>query len=214
MPSLNLAGTRLYTLVAYLGFLFGFSPRSFDRFLWTQRNAAAYLLHATVQMGYFSATGEAAKSNKRLEGRFVRIGQVEPTPAGAGEWRSNFCCRLGRAHSFEAASGTLSCAVIRQIRTPFCAACIRNEPPGVISRLPVLNCRVCDSGSAAVNLACVLPLAMSKSSTKSQSLSTIRIRESRESEAAPEPIRLNAIELCSVHVAVLQILIPVSIGGI
>src|SRR5215469_9652892 len=77
MPSLNLAGTRLYTLVAYLGFLFGFSPRSFDRFLWTQRNAAAYLLHATVQMGYFSATGEAAKSNKRLEGRFVRIGQVE-----------------------------------------------------------------------------------------------------------------------------------------
>jgi hypothetical protein len=100
------------------------------------------------------------------------------------------------------------------MRTPFCAACISNEPSGVMSRLPGLNCRQCDSGSAAVNVANGMPLTMSKSSTKSQSCSTIRIRESSENEAAPEPIRLNAIELCSVHVAVSQILIPVSIGGI
>src|SRR5215469_6560459 len=100
------------------------------------------------------------------------------------------------------------------MRTPFCAACISNKPSGVISRLPVLNCRACDSGSDAVNVASDLPLAMSNSSTKSQSFSTIRIRESSDSEAAPEPIRLNTFELCSVQVAVSQILILVSIGAI
>ena len=31
------------------------------------------------------------------------------------------------------------------MRTPFCAGCISNEPSGVMSRLPVLKCRPCDT---------------------------------------------------------------------
>jgi hypothetical protein len=31
------------------------------------------------------------------------------------------------------------------MRTPFCAACISNEPSVVMSRLPVLKCRPCDT---------------------------------------------------------------------
>src|SRR5579859_219501 len=134
---------------------------------------------------------------------------------GPRYWKVAFCCRherAFRAYSFEAA--VFCCAEIRQMRTPFRAACISNEPSGVMRRLPVLNCRACDSGSAAVNLASDAPLAMSKSSTKSQSFSTIRIRESRENEAAPEPIRLNAIVKCSAQFVVSQILIRVSMGGI
>ena len=87
--------------------------------------------------------------------------------------------RYQRAYSFEAA--VFRRAGTRQMRTPFCAACISSEPSGVMSRLPVLNCRECDRGSAAVNVASGMPLAMSSSSTKSQSFSTIRIRESSES---------------------------------
>ena len=100
------------------------------------------------------------------------------------------------------------------MRTPLCAACISNEPPGVISILLVLNCRPWESGSTAVNVASDFLLVMSNSSTKSQSLSTMRICESSESEAAPDPVRLNTFELCSVQVAVSQILIPVSVTGI